>query len=181
MSVLIVYGTKMGGTAGIATIIGDAFRSHGVHADVVRAEDARAPKAYDAVLIGSGLYAGRWRHAARQFVVRNGRELVDVPTWFFSSGPLGDSAQRGDIPASAQVTRLMARVRARGHMTFGGRLLPDAKGFPARAMARTYAGDWRDAAQIEAWVQRIVDELTSNAPTAAPPVLVAAVKQHRGT
>lgn len=174
MKVLIVYGTKMGGTSGIATTMSEAFLSCGVQADVARAADAAAPRSYDAVLIGSGLYAGRWRRAARHFVLQNTKELLDVPTWLFSSGPLDDSALRGEIPPSRQVAQLIKRVGARGHMTFGGRLLPDARGFPASAMARTHAGDWRDAGQIQAWVQRIVEELRLHSMQARPVATVAA-------
>ena len=53
------------------------------------------------------------------------------PVWFVSSGPLDDSASAGAIPAVRQVAKLMQDVGARGQMTFGGRLEPDAKGFPA--------------------------------------------------
>jgi hypothetical protein len=45
----------------------------------------------------------------------------------------------------------MERVGAVGHATFGGRLSPDAHGFPASARAKTRAGDWRNPARIRAW------------------------------
>ncbi len=38
--------------------------------------------------------------------------------WFFSSGPLDDSAERQEIPPMESVRKLMARVGARGHCTF---------------------------------------------------------------
>jgi menaquinone-dependent protoporphyrinogen oxidase len=41
------------------------------------------------------------------------------------------------------VAALMAHLGAEGHATFGGRLAADATGFPAAAMAKTHAGDWR--------------------------------------
>ena len=44
-------------------------------------------------------------------------------------------------------------------LTFGGRLEPDAKGFPASAMAKTKSGDWRDAEHVARWVDQVVDEL----------------------
>jgi menaquinone-dependent protoporphyrinogen oxidase len=53
----------------------------------------------------------------------------------------------------------MERVGARGHVTFGGRLAPDAKGFPASAMAKKNGGDWRDAEQVRAWFHAIAPEL----------------------
>lgn len=48
---------------------------------------------------------------------------------------------------------------ARGHVTFGGRLAPDAKGFPASAMAKTNAGDWRDPEHVRGWVAAVAKEL----------------------
>ena len=181
MKILIVYGSKMEGTAGIASMLGNALLSFGVHADVVRAEDAVPPRGYDAVIVGSGLYAGRWRHPARQFVTRNANSLVEIPTWFFSSGPLDDSARSHDIPATRQVTRLMSRVGARGHMTFGGRLLSDAKGFPASSMAKTHAGDWRDSEQIKGWARRIVEELRlESLPSGRQEAAASVVEQQAG-
>ena len=37
----------------------------------------------------------------------------------------------------------MERVGAQSHVTFGGRLEKNAKGFPASAMAKTHSGDFR--------------------------------------
>jgi hypothetical protein len=58
------------------------------------------------------------------------------------------------------------RVGALGHATFGGRLAADAKGFPARAMAKKRAGDWRDPAQIGAWAADIARALPFARPGA---------------
>jgi menaquinone-dependent protoporphyrinogen oxidase len=46
-------------------------------------------------------------------------------------------------------------------VTFGGRLLPDASGFPASAMAKKNSGDWRDARHVGRWVSAVVDELAA--------------------
>ncbi len=53
----------------------------------------------------------------------------------------------------------MASIGARGHLTIGGRLEPDAKGFPTSAMAKKGAGDWRDRDQVHRWVASIVADL----------------------
>jgi hypothetical protein len=89
--------------------------------------------------------------------------------WFFSSGPLDDSADRRVIPPTTQVEILMERVGAQGHATFGGRLLPGARGFPASAMAKKHAGDWRHADPIRSWAIDIARAL----PTARAGVVVA--------
>ncbi|MGZ3461377.1 MAG: hypothetical protein ACXU86_23040, partial [Archangium sp.] len=99
--------------------------------------------------------------AARQFVKQHAEELRGRPVWMFSSGPLDDSAARDELPPVKQVQRLMERVGALGHITFGGRLEPDAKGFIASKMARTHAGDWREPRLIQAWARGIGDALHS--------------------
>jgi hypothetical protein len=100
----------------------------------------------------------------RQFVKHHLKQLRTVPVWFFSSGPLDDSASHGEIPATTQVAVLADRAGAKGHVTFGGRLEPEVKGFPARAMAKTMSGDWRSPDAISAWAARIAAELPTSTP-----------------
>ena len=59
------------------------------------------------------------------------------------------------------MTKAMALIGAKGHMTFGGRLEPDVKGFPASAMAKKNSGDWRDPSHVDRWVTEIVSQLTA--------------------
>jgi menaquinone-dependent protoporphyrinogen oxidase len=83
--------------------------------------------------------------------------------WLFSSGPLGDAEQQSEHPPVRGVARLMRRIGARGHATFGGRLLPNRPGFLAPTMVKTWAGDWRDQDQVERWVAEITTELKATA------------------
>ena len=161
MKMLVVYGSKRGGTAGLAQMVGDALTEHRVDAVVQDARSADAPDGYDAVIVAGALYANRWHRDARQFVRRHADALRERPVWFVSSGPLDRTARTGEIPAVRQVAKLMGRVGARGHMTFGGRLAPDAKGFPASAMAKKHAGDWRDTDHVQAWIDGVTAELST--------------------
>lgn len=167
MRVLIVWGSQRGGTAEIGEMIAQALRGHGV---AVVAEPARLahPAGFDAVVIGGALYANRWHPEARRFVRRYRKELREVPTWLFSSGPLDDSADHAPPPTPPQVRALQQRIGARGHVTFGGRLASDARGFPASAMAKQHAGDWRNPARVRAWA----DELAQQLPSARPGAVV---------
>lgn len=164
MRVLVTWGSKRGGTEGIAQAIGAALRDAGIDADLHPASTVSRLAGVDAVIVGGALYANRWHRDARRFVTRHLAELQRVPVWMFSSGPLDSSAQRAEIAPVSQVSVLMERAGALGHATFGGRLAPDATGFPARAMARTQSGDWRDPAQIRAWTTDIVKRLPSAKP-----------------
>lgn len=159
MRVLVTYGTKRGGTAGIAEMLARALQDEGLQADVRMPDEVQSVTDYDAVVVGGSLYGMRWHKAARRFVKQHTEELRDRPVWLFSSGPLDDSALGSNLPPVRQVQKLMDRVEARGHMTFGGRLEPDAKGFPASAMAKHHAGDWRDERHIRGWAAQLAEEL----------------------
>jgi menaquinone-dependent protoporphyrinogen oxidase len=159
VSILVTYGSTRGGTQGLAEMVAEGLRQEGYTVDVSAPREVKQVDGYDAVVVGGALYAFRWHRAARRFVKRHAGELRRCPTYFFSSGPLDDSATTTDIPPVRGVQALMHRVGARGHITFGGRLAPDAKGFPASAMARKQAGDWRDADQVREWARSIATEL----------------------
>jgi menaquinone-dependent protoporphyrinogen oxidase len=165
MRVLVAYGTKRLGTRGIAFHIQDALESQGIVTDARPANERFDIDAYDAVIVGGALYANRWHKHARKFVKRYARKLRDKPVWFFSSGPLDDSAAREDIPPVRHVVDALAEVGGGEHITFGGRLAPDAKGFPASAMAQTQAGDWRDVEHIREWAGGIAAALRADAGT----------------
>jgi menaquinone-dependent protoporphyrinogen oxidase len=159
MRVLVTYGSERGGTEGLAQMVTSGLAEEGLTVDLLPPEDIASLDGYDAVVVGGALYANRWHKAARRFVKRYSSELKQRPVYFFASGPLDDSATQKDIPPVRGVKALMDRVGARGHVTFGGRLAPDAKGFPASAMAEKRAGDWRDAAQVRAWARSVAAQL----------------------
>jgi menaquinone-dependent protoporphyrinogen oxidase len=160
MRVLVAYSSEMGGTAGIAELIGDALTDAGFRADVRPVAQVSRLNPYDAVVIGGALYTGHWHRQARRFVRRHIDALRKRPVWLFSSGPLNGSAAE-EISPVPQVDQLARRIGARGHVTFGGRLPADAKGFPASAMAKTHAGDWRDPERIRGWAADMAMELLS--------------------
>jgi menaquinone-dependent protoporphyrinogen oxidase len=164
MRVLVTWGSKRGGTEGIARILGEALQHEGHPVDVLSPREAARAKGFEAAIVGGALYANRWHPAARRFVARHEKALRSVPVWFFSSGPLDDSAGREAIPPTRQVRILMERVGALGHVTFGGRLAPDARGFPASAMAKKRAGDWRDPDRIRIWAAEIARTLPEARP-----------------
>ncbi len=168
MSILVTYGSKRGGTEGLAQMVADGLREEGFTVDLLPPRHIKGLEDYDAVVVGGALYAFRWHRAAKRFVKRHSGELRKRPTYFFSSGPLDDSAGKGDIPPVKGVQALMERVGAREHVTFGGRLSPDAKGFPASAMAKNRAGDWRDVGQVREWVRSIAPELRTSVAALHP-------------
>lgn len=159
MRVLVTWGSERGGTEGIARIIGERLQRERLEVELIPAACVKDVARFDAVIVGGALYANRWHRDARRFVLRNTTALRRLPVWFFSSGPLDDSAARKDVPPTSQVKALMERVGARGHKTFGGRLATNAKGFAARAMAKEHAGDWRNPAHIRGWASALASAM----------------------
>jgi menaquinone-dependent protoporphyrinogen oxidase len=158
--VLVAYGTKMGGTEGIAERVAEALRGRGHEVTLARAGEVARKAQFDAAVVGSGLYMGRWRAEAVRLLRRLARSGRKMPVWLFHSGPLGDEAAEEPQPLPKKVQPLAERLEAHDVVTFGGRLAEDAQGFIAKAMARNgKAGDWRDLDQVAAWGNAIADEL----------------------
>jgi menaquinone-dependent protoporphyrinogen oxidase len=160
-TVLVTYGTTNGSTAEIAEAVADVLRKGGLTVESGPARSVTGVARYDAVVVGGGLYAGRWQKDARRFVRRHRAVLAERPVWFFSSGPLDASAAERDIPPVRGVQRAMIRLDVRDHVTFGGRLEEGARGRMAGMILRSgKGGDFRDFGVIEAWARGIADALT---------------------
>jgi menaquinone-dependent protoporphyrinogen oxidase len=144
-------------------MVGDALRVDGFSVEVAPARTVKSVRDYEAVVVGGALYAAHWHKDARRFVRHHVHDLRRRPVYLFSSGPLDNSATQTDIPPVKGVTKLMGDIGARGHVTFGGRLAPDAKGFPASTMAKKNAGDWRDAGHVLTWARDIARALRKQA------------------
>jgi menaquinone-dependent protoporphyrinogen oxidase len=90
MKVLVTAASKHGATAEIVATIGEVLGGEqGLDATVVPPEEVSAVDGYDAVVLGSAVYAGHWMAAAKELVDRAGSALAGKPVWLFSSGPGG--------------------------------------------------------------------------------------------
>ncbi|MZF86021.1 flavodoxin domain-containing protein [Streptomyces sp. SID5643] len=106
--VLVVYGSTNGSTAEIADHVGEVLAEEGLAVDVRPASDVTDPASYGAVVLGGGLYGGRWHRDTRRFARRHRKTLAERPVWLFSSGPLDPSASERDIPPAPGVRRVNA-------------------------------------------------------------------------
>jgi menaquinone-dependent protoporphyrinogen oxidase len=163
MNALVAYASKHGSTAEIAAAVAETLQAAGIDVDCVRAGAVESVDRYDAVVLGSAVYARRWRPEARRFLRRHGRALAGRPLWIFSSGPVG--APENDAPAWMEPGRTMRRVEqlgAREHVVFGGRAPVEGHGMAARAMAKNTPPEYRDRRDWDAirdWANRIAADL----------------------
>jgi menaquinone-dependent protoporphyrinogen oxidase len=160
MRVLVVAATKYGVTGEIAQAIGEALRGQGLDPTVMPAEQVDGVDGYDAVVLGSAVYAGHWLRPARELVERCGDALAARPVWLFSSGPVGDPPKPEEDPVD--VAEVLALTGAREHRVFAGKLVRKRLSFPDRAIAsalRVPEGDFRDWTEITAWATAIAGAL----------------------
>ncbi|HET9522313.1 MAG TPA: flavodoxin domain-containing protein [Candidatus Limnocylindrales bacterium] len=164
MNVLITAASKHGSTAAIADAIALELRAAGIETDVIAPDRVRSVAGYDAVVIGSGVYIGKWLDSARKLIEREAASLATRPVWLFSSGPLGDPP----LPAvDPDVSAFIEATRARSHRVIPGKFDRSQLSFGERALTRhAAAGDFRPWPEIEAWAREIVTALTAEA--AAP-------------
>jgi menaquinone-dependent protoporphyrinogen oxidase len=161
-NVLVAYATKHGSTREIAEAIGRTLEEAGLAVDVRTAAEVRDLSAYGAVVLGSALYSAHWQRDANRFVKRHLDALRERPVWLFSSGPLDRSADLADIPLTVHVARDVDPIGARGHRTFGGRLLPDTPGVDEALLATHRVGDFRDFDRIRAWASEVAAALLAD-------------------
>jgi menaquinone-dependent protoporphyrinogen oxidase len=162
--VLVAYASKHSATAEIAERIAAAMREAGCAAEARPASDVRDLSGYCAVVLGSAVYANRWRPAARSFARWHVGELREMPVWLFSSGPLGAVDEHPTAPTPPFAEKMAARLDAREHVMFGGRLPPDPGNFIERAMLKNTPPERRDARNwpaIEAWARGVAAQLAA--------------------
>ncbi len=157
--VLVAYASKMGSNAEIAQAIAVALREAGLEADPMAVADARDLSPYDAVVLGSALYAAHWQRSAHRFVARQREALAALPLWLWSSGPLDRALAARDLPPAANVLGTMGELPFRGHRTFGGRLDPAFPGIDQQILRTHPVGDFRDWAAIRAYALEIARSL----------------------
>lgn len=160
MKMLVTTASEHGATAEIGEWIAEVFRERGFEVICADIDDAPDPRWFDAIVIGSAVYAGRWMKNARTFVEESRDGFEGRAVWLFSSGPIGDPPKPDEDPVD--IASITTEVGARGHVVFAGRLDKSLLGFGQRAMVsalRAPEGDYRDRVQIEAWAGTIADTL----------------------
>jgi menaquinone-dependent protoporphyrinogen oxidase len=138
----------------IAQPSGEVFTERGWDAVVVPPEQVQGIDSFDAVVLGSAVYAGHWLKPARELVDRSREALAARPVWLFSSGP----SQAGRGPGGHR----------RHHAGHQGSWAPGVRrqaGEEAAQLPRSGhgggaagpEGDFRDWKEIKAWAAEIAD------------------------
>lgn len=166
MKVIVSAASRHGSTTEMASAIARVLRLRGLDADEVEPRDVVALEGYDAVVLGSAIYAGHWLQPATSLVARLAGQLTQRPVWLFSSGPVGDPATPKE---ASDLSGIATRTGAVEHRLFLGNLDQSELGLLERTMVRAVrapAGDFRDWAAIEGWANQIADALVGSSAAA---------------
>jgi menaquinone-dependent protoporphyrinogen oxidase len=160
--VLVSAASRHGATVEVAATIGAVLHAAGHDVFIAAPSEVQGFDGYDAAVIGSAIYVGRWLEPALEILERHKPELREMPVWLFASGPIGSPLKPAEEPEEA--ARLVELVHAREHRIFPGALDRAKLGFAEKAMVaavRVDEGDYRPWAEIEAWARGIAAELTA--------------------
>jgi menaquinone-dependent protoporphyrinogen oxidase len=186
--VQVVVASRHGATAGIAHRIAEVLREEGADVSVADAASRPDPADFDAYVIGSAVYMGRWLKEGIEFLERHQSTLASRQVWLFSSGPVPGPAGMPeeadpialalgpeDGPGSGgrkEVAALAAVIHPLDHEVFAGAFDPNdspksmaerlVRAMPAAKNALP-SGDFRDWAAIDAWARQIAAGLTTTA------------------
>jgi len=163
MKVLVSAASKYEATSEIAQAIADVLAGKGLEVTVVPPAQAGAIDQFDAVVLGSAVYMGRWMKPGRELAQRQAAALAARPVWLFSSGPVGEPAKPADNPVN--VSAILQSTKARDHQIFTGKLVKKHLSFLDRAIAsatRVQEGDFRNWDDIRAWASSIADTLLAS-------------------
>jgi menaquinone-dependent protoporphyrinogen oxidase len=185
MRMLVAFASRTGATAAIADRIAERIRLAGIDVDCVSVTEAPMVSSYDAFVVGSAVYIGRWEKEARAFVESHAEILAGRPTWLFSSGPLGteptlengEDKLEGAVEAT-ELQRLTELVRPRDHAVFFGAFDAGRAGVGIRMFRLLPAGrklleegDFRDWPAIEAWADEVAAAAAQHEPVAASAIV----------
>jgi menaquinone-dependent protoporphyrinogen oxidase len=164
--VLVAYASKYNATAEIAQAIGKTLQEFQLFdVDVRSVELVEDITSYDAVVLGSAVYAGQWLSSAADFLTSHEQILSQRPVWLFSSGPAGEvdteiKTKEWKFPQA--LTSVAARINPRAIEVFQGKLDLSRLNFLERYITRLVKaprGDFRDWDVIRTWSIGIEDAL----------------------
>lgn len=154
--ILVAANSKHGSTEEIGHHIAQALRSESIAVVEMRPDEVERLETFDAVVLGSAVYAGHWMKDAKALAATIGELETGPDVWLFSSGPLGDPPKPDEDPVD--VADVMELTKARGHRVFSGKIDKSDLSFGEKAVmvaVRAPEGDFRPWEEITSWARSI--------------------------
>ena len=173
MAVLVVYASRHGATAEIASRIAARLAHFADAVELLHVDKVERLEGYDAVVLGAPVYDQSWPPEANRFVDENRDALAGLPVWLFSVGAFGDTT-RLIGPLTHKEPRGIAQIRASigasEYRVFQGVIRKHQWPFWSRVFFHAFGGhfgDHRNWPTIDAWADRIGSALASRSVSPA--------------
>jgi menaquinone-dependent protoporphyrinogen oxidase len=156
-TILIAYASKYGSTHDVADAIAATLREHRLRVEVRPAGEVHDLSRYAGVVLGGGIYMGRWHRDARGFARHFAEALQGLPVAVFALGPIDDDPehrQGSEKQFGAALEKLPFEPVATA--LFGGVIDPRRLRFPFNHMP---AADVRDWDEIQVWATDLAPRL----------------------
>ena len=163
--VLVAYASKYGSTAEVAERIGDTLQEAGLQVDVRSVQDVKDLSPYRAVVVGGGIYAGKWHSGAVKFVNQRRNELKAIPVACFAvASTLKDDTPENRAKVEAALASVRELVTPVSVGLFAGALDPKKCPFFVRLMLKLMKAeteDFRNWEQISTWAKELASSFAS--------------------
>jgi menaquinone-dependent protoporphyrinogen oxidase len=158
-TVLVAYASKYGSTREVAESIASTLRERLLRVDVRPAGKVDHLEEYTGVVLGGGIYMGRWHRDARGFARLFEDELRNIPVAVFALGPT-DEVPEHRAGSEKQFSRAVEKLELEplASAVFGGVVDPRKLRFPFNHME---AADVRDWDEIRAWADEVAERFLS--------------------
>ena len=163
-TILVAYGSRYGSTRQVAESIASILRERAMRVVLRPVEDVYHLQEYGGVVLGGGIYTGRWHRDCRRFAKRFEDDLRRLPVAVFALGPTDDvPAHRAG--SEQQFVKAIEKLPFEpvASALFGGVVDPAKLHFPFNRMP---AADVRDWDEISAWADAVAERFLA-VPVAA--------------
>jgi menaquinone-dependent protoporphyrinogen oxidase len=157
--ILVAYATAAGSTGEVAEAVGKALREEGATVDVRRAKEVTDVSGYNAVVLGTGVRAGRTYAEAATFLKAHQSALTKLPmACFVVCLTMKENTDESCREAGGYLDAMLEAVPGIEVMSkglFGGAVKYDTLPLPFRLILKWFIkepeGDHRDWDAIRAW------------------------------
>jgi menaquinone-dependent protoporphyrinogen oxidase len=166
--ILVAYSSAAGSTVGVAEAIGEALSSDGTTVDVLTAKEVGDLSPYHAVVLGSGVRAGKLYRETSAFVERHQAALSQMPVaYFVVCLTMMEDSEEHRCEADAYLDQLRSKVPSvepvdvglfAGVMDF--KKVPFLLRLIVKAM-KSKEGDFRDWDAIRDWATALKPKLVA--------------------
>lgn len=162
--ILVVYATRAGSTVEVADFVGKTLAKYNTNVDVKPVQNVTSLTGYTAIVIGSGIRAGKLYSEIIKFVKQHKNELENIPTiYFVDCMTLKEDNEKNRKIVYGYLDPLRAEVKPVAAGLFAGKMDYSKLGFFPRFivknMVKVPEGDFRNWNAIEAWTTALLPKL----------------------